>query len=91
MRKQKHTRSHNSTAFIVLGIILLAVTPLVQPMAGDLLTLGCPVVGNTIRCDFEVGIEIAAYSAITAVMWLFIAITMLIVGILKRLDEKKLN
>ena len=81
MTKKVKPTSNNTNRLIPAGVIMLLITPIIQPIFIAIAQLGCPIVGGRRNCEFEQGLQIAVFANALPWVWLIVSVILIIAGI----------
>ena len=88
MKKQRNVK-RPIPKLLIVGAILLFLTPLVQPIAADIITANCPIVYGIKECGLEGGVRNAAKIEAAPIVWLGFVVLIIIVGIVLYVKNRK--
>lgn len=91
MSKKKSTSQNAKIAIIaiILGVVIIAITPLIRFLTGQLLTVNCPMIGSVRECGLELGYKYAFYTDTITSLWLIAGVIILVFGIVKYFIKNK--
>lgn len=89
MKKNINIKSSTGIRLAFSGLVILALTPLVQSKVVEYLTKDCPFFGSYRQCGLEVGLKYALYVQALVGVWAVVGGTLLIVGLFKYYTSRK--
>jgi hypothetical protein len=89
MKKNKETSSHTSIKLLIIGVVVLASSPLLQYKIAEYLTKDCPFFGSHRVCSIEIGLKNAFYAQTILSLWIVIGVVILIAGMYMYFAFKK--
>lgn len=89
MKQQINNTPSPARHLTIVGILMIILTPFIQPLYIAIAQSGCPMVGGRRECGFDPGLQIAMFAETLPVIWLIIGIILLITGIVHYSRSKK--
>lgn len=89
MKKNTKAKSSTSIKLILSGVVILALSPLVQAKIVEYLTKDCPFFGSHRECGLEVGLKNALNTQTLLGLWIAVGVVLIGIGLYKYFSLRK--